>query len=302
MSGPAVGLVAAGLVLVTSAVARAAVLASRGVAVRRLAEADRRPGGLAARAADILAPPPVWLTDRLASAAIGLDPKVLWTSWWAATVVVVAGGAVTAGLGLAVVALAAAGLAPAIALAALSGRGDRLAEEALPESLESMARALRSGASLRQAVDEAAASTPAPLGAELRTVAVAVSNGTPLADALRSLEHRRPLPGVRLAVAALVLGTETGGAQARAVDGVAATIRSRLSVTKEVRALSSQARLSGLVIALAPLGFAVLAVATDEPTATFLLRTPVGLACLALGLALDGLAAWWMHRLTTVGP
>ena len=45
---------------------------------------------------------------------------------------------------------------------------------------------------------------------------------------------------------------------------------------------------------------AVLAAGGDEATADFLFRTPVGLGCLTAGLALDGLAAWWMARLTRI--
>lgn len=81
---------------------------------------------------------------------------------------------------------------------------------------------------------------------------------------------------------------------------MAATLRSRLGVVREVRALSSQARFSGVVITLAPLAFSALAAATDERTAGFLLRTPLGLFCLGAGLALDAVAALWMMRLSRI--
>jgi tight adherence protein B len=105
---------------------------------------------------------------------------------------------------------------------------------------------------------------------------------------------------VSLAVAALCLGADTGGAQARAVDGVAMTIRSRLAVAGEVRALASQARVSALVIAVSPVAFGAFAAATDRRSAGFLFRTPLGLSCLVAGLALDAVAAAWMARITRV--
>jgi len=166
--------------------------------------------------------------------------------------------------------------------------------------LEATARGLRSGASLRQALEEAAATTNGALTGDLALVAAGLRQGRPVAEVLDGWAQSRPLPPVRLAVAALALGSETGGAQARAVDGVAATIRAGLAVAGEVRALSSQARLSGLVIALAPLGFAGLSAAVDERTASFLFGSPVGIACLAVGLLLDGVAMVWMNRLCSV--
>ena len=127
-------------------------------------------------------------------------------------------------------------------------------------------------------------------------------HGAGLVEALEALAARRPRPGVRLAVAALCLGVDTGGAQARAVDGVAATMRERLAVEAEVRALSSQARMSALVIGLAPLGFGAFAAATDPRTSEFLLHTPVGLALVCVGLLLDGAGWLWMQRLCRVAP
>jgi tight adherence protein B len=133
-------------------------------------------------------------------------------------------------------------------------------------------------------------------------VVASTGAGVPLAAALDGWAARRPLPAVRLGVAALALAAETGGASARAVDGVAETIRGRLAVGAEVRALSAQARLSALVIVLAPLAFTALAMASDKGTTTFLFQTPAGLACLVAGLGLDAIAAFWMQRLSRVEP
>lgn len=244
--------------------------------------------------------PPPALALRLESAGLAVDQRGLWAGWLMALSASVPIGLTIAGPGLAVVALVLVVAGPALILHGMAGRADRMIEEELPEALESMARALRSGASLRQAVEEAAIATPGLLGADLSAVAAEVSHGRELVGALDRWGGRRPLPGVRLAVSALALGAEAGGAHARAIDGVAATVRSRLAVGREVRALSSQARLSGVVITLAPLGFSALAAASDGRAAGFLLRTPLGLLCLVAGLGLDAVAALWMMRLSRV--
>ena len=180
----------------------------------------------------------------------------------------------------------------------LRARADRRVERDLPDVLDAVARALRSGSSLRRAVDEAGGAVAGPLGDDLARVRRSLDGGTPLGDALERWAAARALAGVRLAVAALALGAETGGASAQAVDGVAATLRTNLAIAAEVRALSSQARLSALVIALAPVAFSLLAFTTDPATASFLLRTPLGLGCLASGLALDAAGWLWMRSLT----
>ena len=161
-----------------------------------------------------------------------------------------------------------------------------------------MARSVRSGASLRQAVEEAAGTVPDPLGGELRRVCDELKAGVSLPCALDSLARPDALPGARLAVTALSLGNEWGGATARGLDGVAATLRERLAVTDEIRALGAQARMSALVISVAPLAFGAFAAATDPRTATFLLRTPLGIGFVLAGVLLDALGWLWMRRLS----
>ena len=105
-------------------------------------------------------------------------------------------------------------------------------------------------------------------------------------------------PATRLAATSLVLATVVGSTPARAVDGVAATVRERLDLAAERRALATQARTSALVLAVAPLAFAALLVAGDTAAAGFLLGQPAGWLCLAAGPALDVTGAFWMARLT----
>jgi tight adherence protein B len=238
--------------------------------------------------------------SALADADVPLDADRAWTVWLSGIGAAVVVGALLGGPTLATIVALGAVLAPPVLVRSRRGRRQARLEADLPAALEAIARALRSGASLRQAVAEAATTTPGTLGVELGLVASDAASGVPLVGALEELAARRPLPGVRLAVAALCLGAETGGAQARAVDGVAATLRDRLAVAGEVRALSAQTRASMLVIALAPLAFCAFASATDERTSTFLFRTPIGLACVVAGVGLDVLGALWMRRLSQV--
>jgi tight adherence protein B len=186
---------------------------------------------------------------------------------------------------------------PALAWRANRGRAAARLQAALPAAVEAVARALRSGAGLRAALREAGATTPGALGADLTWVARS-AEAIGIVAALEAWGETRPLPGVRLAVAALCLGAETGGAQAHAIDGVAVTLRQRLGAAAEARALASQARASAAVIALSPIVFCGLTSATDPRVAGFLFRSGAGLAVLTAGLLLDAAGAVWMARLT----
>jgi tight adherence protein B len=290
------------LVVLTALAGRGALAASQSFLVRRRLDARAQaPAGTRAGVLwELLPPAPPRFARALDRAGVEADPAV---AWWGRVGGVAVLGLVClliGGVPLAVLATVLGAAGPALVLRARRGQGDFRLERDLPAALEAVARSLRSGASLRQAIAEAAVAMPGRLGRELAHVARQVGHGATLVEALEGLAARRPVPGVRLAVAALCLAAETGGAQARAVDGVAATLRDRLGITAEVRALSSQARVSALVIGLAPIAFGGFAVTTDPRTGQFLFHTPVGLALLGVGITLDGLGWLWMQRLARV--
>lgn len=169
----------------------------------------------------------------------------------------------------------------------------------LPATLERLASSLRAGAAPTTAFVALADATPPPLGDDLRGPAAEIQHGAAMVAAVdRWASGPGSSPAVQLAAAALGLGVETGGQVARSMDRVAATLRERRELQAEVHALATQARASAAVLALAPLAFTAL-VSTIEPgTVRFLLTTPIGLLCLAAGLALEVAGAVWMARIT----
>jgi tight adherence protein B len=178
-------------------------------------------------------------------------------------------------------------------------RHDRRYEAALPVALEATARSLRGGAGLAGALADAArgaAPASAALASDLRVLADDRSLG--LASAANAWARRRSSPSTRLAATAVALAADLGGGAARAFDGVALTLRERAAAADEVRVLGTQARLSALLMGVAPVVFAFLAVATDPRVAGFLFGTPLGWACVVVGGGLDAIGALWMTRIS----
>jgi tight adherence protein B len=276
--------------LVTSA-----VLAGATVLVAALAARTARRGVWA----PVFPRVPAAVERAWVAAGLPLPASVVWPWWVVTTTLAVIGGGLVGGAGLPLLVLATTVGGPGAVLLARRDHAARQVVDALPALLDAVGRSLRTGATVPNALREAAAAS-APLHAELAPLVAAVDGGSPFVAALDEWPRRRPLPAVRLVVATLALAGESGGAAARAVDGVAATLRTNRSVAAEVRAQAAQARCSALVIVLCPLGFGVLVAGTDGRMAEFLLRTPVGVACLASGLALDAVGGWWMHRITEV--
>jgi tight adherence protein B len=176
-------------------------------------------------------------------------------------------------------------------------REQRAFELGLPGVLEAMAGHLRSGASLRVALLDAVDAAPPSAAAAMSALAGPVASGAPLVDAVAAWASGHDDASTRLAAAAIGLAATTGGAPARSLDAVAATLRDRIAVAGDIRAASAQARLSTAVVGAAPLAFAVFAGGLDPRTVGFLVTTPVGLVCLGAGIGLDVLGLLWMRHL-----
>lgn len=165
----------------------------------------------------------------------------------------------------------------------------------LPDGLESIARALRSGMSMRQALTEATEATDAPLDSWLGSILATASNGSSIEDAAN--QHRGSVSELRIAATAISMAAASGGRPALALDGVGQSLRDRSALRREIGALTSQAHLSSAVLALLPVGFLVVSAAANPSTLQFLLHDEAGRLCLAAGLALDIVGVAWMRAL-----
>lgn len=128
----------------------------------------------------------------------------------------------------------------------------RRIEEALPATLSLISSALRAGQSLLGALDSAGRETPEPLGRELRRFLAELRIQVDLEDALDHLAVRLGSADFSLVVVAVKIQHRVGGNLAELLDQSAETVRARLSMRSQVRALTAQGRLSGWIVGLLP--------------------------------------------------
>jgi tight adherence protein B len=171
-------------------------------------------------------------------------------------------------------------------------------DASLVGALDALGRSVRSGGSLPQAVAEAATTVRGAVAADLAQVAAAIARGRAFSDALGDWRAARPRPAVQLTVGALALAATTGGPPARVIEDVATALRTRQQVAREAHALAAQARLSALVVGLAPIGFMGVMCVMDPRNARMLFGTAIGITCVVAGLTLDSIGALWMHRMS----
>jgi tight adherence protein B len=175
------------------------------------------------------------------------------------------------------------------------------AQERAADAIGAVAAAVRSGASLSQAIRYAANEADPPIKDELARVVTDLDTGVALDDALASWANLRRSTDTDLLVGALELHRRSGGDLPAVLDQVAATIRDRVSIAREVRSLTAQARLSAWILGLLPIGFFGFLWVTSRRDIQGALSTPAGLICVILGLALEGGAFLWIRSMLEVG-
>jgi tight adherence protein B len=158
-----------------------------------------------------------------------------------------------------------------------------------------LARSVRNGATLPEAVTQTAALSSGPGTAALARVDRALQRGVAIDDALGEWGQgpggEAPVPeDVALVVAAARFGNRQGGDVAGALESVALTLLDRAELAEETAALSSQSRASVAVLGLLPLLGGTLLASMDPEVARVLLTTSLGWVCLLLATILDGAA------------
>jgi tight adherence protein B len=198
-------------------------------------------------------------------------------------------------------------LGPALAVVAgewglgfLAGRRQRTLSRQLPDTLQLLAQALRSGHSLAQALDVAARETPAPLGQELARTVQEMRLSVAVEDALGSLAARVGTREMEILVTAVLIQRQVGGNLADILDRIQGTLRDRIRIAGEVSALTAQGRLSGLIVGLLPIAIALIANTLNPGFLAPLFHTAVGRGILLLSGVLELLGLYAIRRIVQV--
>ncbi len=130
-----------------------------------------------------------------------------------------------------------------------------LMEEQLPEAIELIVRSLRVGHPLSSAIGIVAKEVADPLGSEMGFIADEAAYGRDIPEALRALAERVELQDLRFLAVAVAIQQKAGGNLAEILEGLSAVVRARFKLIRKVRAITAEARWSGMFLS----GFPILA-------------------------------------------
>ena len=207
------------------------------------------------------------LADKAQKAAIAFSPKQL--------VMIMVLLSLLAFAGLTVATEAAAGIRAVVAFAMGFGgvymwvnkkakKRLSLIEEQLPDAVELMVRSLRVGHPFSSAINIVAKEVPDPLGSEFGIIADEAAYGRDISDSLKALAERMDMQDLRFLAVAVTIQQQSGGNLAEILDGLSKVIRSRFKLFRRVKAITAEAKWSGMFLSGFPIA-AMIGINVLEP-------------------------------------
>jgi tight adherence protein B len=144
-------------------------------------------------------------------------------------------------------------LAPKLLVAYLKKKRARTFEEQLPDALLMVAGSLRAGAGLNVALESMVSETRPPISQEFELMLREQRLGVDLDTALQNMEKRMPIQDFIMVVAGMRISREVGGNLAETLEGIADTLRKKLTMEGKIQALTAQGRMQGIVMTCLPL-------------------------------------------------
>lgn len=172
--------------------------------------------------------------------------------------------------------------------------------EQLPDTLQLISGSLSVGHSLPQAMDAVVREELQPVSVEFNRALVETRLGMPAEDALEGIATRMDSQDFAWVVMAIRIQREVGGNLAEVLATVAATIRERERLRRQVRGLSAEGRLSAWILGALPPVFATYLVIARPGYIAPLFTDPLGIVMLVLMLIAMTIGVLWLSRIVKV--
>lgn len=173
-------------------------------------------------------------------------------------------------------------------------------EEQLPEALTLMSQSLKAGFGLLQSMSLAAEQMDHPIGTELQRTIQEMNVGSSAEEALLALSERAGSYDLDIIVTAIIVQRTVGGNLSEILDKVAETMRERIRIRGEIKTLTAQQSLTGLVIGLLPFGVGGLFFVISPDYITPLFSETLGRMMVVAAIFLEAVGLMVIRRILSI--
>ncbi len=173
-------------------------------------------------------------------------------------------------------------------------------EEQLPDTLTFVANSLKAGFGLLQSLSLAAEHMEHPIATELAITVHETNVGSSTEEAFLNLSERCENYDLDLVVTAILIQRSSGGNLAEILETVTETMRERVRIRGEITTLTAQQSMTGVIIALLPVGVGGLFVVISPDYISLLFTETVGRVMLAVGAGLEAVGILIIRRILAI--
>lgn len=173
-------------------------------------------------------------------------------------------------------------------------------EEAFPEAIDMLGRAIRAGHPMSAGIQMVGQEMAEPVGSEFRTLFEEHRFGVPFADVMMGLVDRIDLMDVRIFAIAILVQREVGGNLAEILDNISDTIRARFKIRRKLRTYTAQGRISGMVVGAAPFVVGIAFYAINPEYVRVLFEHPLGRFMLVFAITLQIIGYLWIRKIVNI--
>ncbi|WP_029042030.1 type II secretion system F family protein [Cucumibacter marinus] len=167
----------------------------------------------------------------------------------------------------------------------------------LPTAVETIVRGVKSGLPLNDSIKVVAKETREPVKTEFARILDQQSVGKPMSEAIEILYDRVPLPEVNFFVVVIAVQQQAGGNLSEALSNLANVLRARKKMHAKVKAMSSEAKASAMIIGALPFVVAGLVSLVSPGYMAPLISTTLGYLWLGVAAVMMALGIFVMNRM-----
>ncbi|OCA84304.1 type II secretion system protein [Bacillus sp. FJAT-27225] len=172
--------------------------------------------------------------------------------------------------------------------------------EGLADMISTIIGSLRAGFSFPQALKSVAEESPSPIKDEIESVIKSMQYGSSIEEALNELKERMPSDDLDLMIQAILIQRQVGGNLAAVLEKIVETIRDRTQIQRQIKTLTAQGRMSGLVIGLLPFLLGGALYLMDPSYIGPMFKHPIGLGMVAAGIISCGVGLVVIKKITQI--
>jgi tight adherence protein B len=173
-------------------------------------------------------------------------------------------------------------------------------EEQLPEAIQMMARALRTGYPFTECMKIVSTEMSEPISQEFGMTYEEINYGRNIEVAFALMIERVPSLSLIAMTTAIVIQRETGGNLAEVLLKIGDVLRGRFKLQRRIKTLSAEGRLSAWVLLLLPLGLFGLMSLFNPDYFKPVYDSPDRMTYLYIFMGLEFSAAFWIRRIITI--